>query len=60
VKSVEIGERGERFRHWRVQLFPGNDAGWVQPHLDNLVPEIRRVREEAGFALAPDDITVTG
>lgn len=59
VRSVEIGARGERFRNWRVELFPGNDPDWLKPHLRKLIAEIQQVRKDAGLAAAPEDITVT-
>ncbi|MDB5310202.1 MAG: putative helicase [Gemmataceae bacterium] len=60
VDAVEIGSRGERLRHWRVRLFPGNDPAWVGPHLASLAEEIRGTREGAGYTAAPEQITVTG
>jgi hypothetical protein len=59
VDSVEIGGRGERFRHWRIRLFPGNNEKWLDPHLPALIQRIRQAREKAGYEPAPDDITVT-
>lgn len=59
VDTVEIGGRGPRFRHWRIRLFPGNDARWVEPHLPSLIQQIRQARERAGYEAAPDEISVT-
>jgi hypothetical protein len=59
VDSVEIGGRGERFRHWRIRLFPGNNEEWLDPHLPALIQRIRQAREKAGYEAAPDEITVT-
>ena len=59
VDSVEIGGRGERFRHWQIRLFPGNNEKWLDPHLPSLIQRIRQAREKAGYEAAPDDITVT-
>lgn len=59
VDSVEIGGRGERFRHWRIRLFPGNNQEWLEPHLPGLIKRIRDAREKAGYEAAPDEITVT-
>lgn len=59
VDSVQIGARGERFRHWQVRLFPGNDPSWLAAHLEGLAEAIRAARQEAGYAAAPDEITVT-
>jgi superfamily II DNA or RNA helicase len=59
VDTVEIGGRGEGFRHWRIRLFPGNSEDWLKPHLPALAKRIRQAREEAGYQAAPDEITVT-
>jgi hypothetical protein len=59
VDSVEIGGRGERFRHWQIRLFPGNNEKWLEPHLSSLIERIRQARVKAGYEAAPDDITVT-
>jgi ATP-dependent helicase IRC3 len=59
VDSVEIGGRGERFRHWRIRLFPGNNEKWLAPHLPDMIQRIREAREKAGYEAAPDKITVT-
>jgi hypothetical protein len=60
VDSVEIGGKGERFRHWRIRLFTGNPSEWLVPHLPTLVQRIRLAREEAGYGAAPETISVTG
>lgn len=59
VDSVEIGGRGEKFRHWRIRLFPGNNEEWLEPHLLALIQRIRQARERAGYEAAPDEITIT-
>lgn len=59
VDSVEIGGRGEGFRHWKIRLFPGNNEKWLDPYLPNLIQKIRQAREKAGYEAAPDDITLT-
>lgn len=59
VDSVAIGGRGERFRHWQITLFPGNDAQWLEPHLPALVERIREAKQTAGYEPAPDKIEVT-
>ena len=59
VDSVEIGGRGEKFRHWRITLFPGNNEKWVEPHLPALIQRIRQAREKEGYGAAPDEITVS-
>lgn len=58
VDTVEIGQRGEKFHHWRVTLLPGNKSDWILPHLVSLVAYIRKAREEAGLAPAPQKIMV--
>ncbi len=60
VAAVEIGARGERFWQWQVRLLPGNDPAWVGPYLAALAAEICAVREAAGYAAAPERITVAG
>jgi ATP-dependent helicase IRC3 len=59
VDSVEIGGKGERFRHWRIRLFPGNNEAWLEPHLPTLIERIRLARDKAGYEAAPDEITIT-
>lgn len=58
VDSVEIGGRGERFRHWRIRLFPGNNEKWLTSHMDALAERIRQAREKAGYEAAPDQISI--
>ncbi len=58
VDTVEIGGKGERFHHWQIRLFPGNNVNWLDPHLPGLIQRIRQAREKVGEA-APDDIAVT-
>jgi hypothetical protein len=41
-----------------VPLFPGNGPAWVTLHLEALAEAIRAAREDAGYAHAPDEITV--
>ena len=59
VDSVEIGAKGERFRHWQIRLFPGNNEKWLEPYLASLIQRIREAREKAGYEAAPDDIAIT-
>jgi len=59
VDAVEIGGKGERFRHWQIRLFPDNNEKWLDPHLPGLIQRIRQAREKAGYKAAPDEITVT-
>lgn len=59
VDVVEIRERGEKFRHWRIRLFPGNNEEWLEPHLPALIMRIRQAREMAGYVATPDQISVT-
>jgi hypothetical protein len=58
VDAVEIGGRGDKFRHWRIRLFPGNNEEWLEPHLPALIERIRQGREKAGYEATPDEITV--
>jgi superfamily II DNA or RNA helicase len=59
VQSVEIGRRGNRFRHWEIRLFKGNNERWLDPYLKSLTERIRTARQEAYCEAAPDRITVT-
>jgi ATP-dependent helicase IRC3 len=59
VDTVEIGGKGERFHHWRIRLFPGNNHEWLKPHLSALSQRIREARKKAGGQAAPDEITIT-
>jgi hypothetical protein len=59
VESAEIGQKGDRFRHWNIRLFKGNDDKWLNPHLNNLVTRIREARLQAGRQAAPDTIRVS-
>jgi ATP-dependent helicase IRC3 len=59
VESVEIGQKGHRFRHWDVRLFKGNDEKWLDPHLNDLINRIREARLKAGRQAAPDTIRVS-
>jgi ATP-dependent helicase IRC3 len=58
VQSVEIGRRGNRFRHWEIRLFVGNNERWLDPYLKSLTERIRTARQEARCEAAPDTITV--
>jgi len=60
VDSVQIGEKGEKFRRWRIRLFPGNNEKWIEPSLPNLIERIRQARKKAGYEAAPDEILVSG
>ena len=59
VDSVEIGAKGERFWHWQIRLFPGNNEKWLEPYLAGLIQRIREAWEKAGYEAAPDDIAIT-
>jgi hypothetical protein len=59
VESVEIGQKGHRFRHWDIRLFKGNDEKWLDPHLNDLINRIREARLKAGRQAAPDTIRVS-
>lgn len=59
VESVKIGQRGIGFRHWEIKLFEGNDARWLDPHLNDLIDRIREARRKAGREEAPDTIRIS-
>ena len=59
VDVVEIGGRGEHFRHWKIRLFPGNSEKWLDPHLPDLIQRIRQAREKEGYEAGNRLITVT-
>lgn len=58
VSDIEIGQRGEPLYHWKIHLFSGNDPGWLEPHLPNLVERARSAREDAGLTPAPESLKV--
>lgn len=58
VCLVDIGQKGPRFREWRVMLYPGNDPTWLDPQKDAIVDTSRTARVEAGYEPAPDRITI--
>jgi anti-anti-sigma factor len=58
VESIEIGQRGSRFKNWEVRLFAGNNPRWLDPFLPDLIGGIRDVRQEAGYQPAPETIQV--
>lgn len=58
VDYVEVGARGEKLRHWRVKLFPGNHEEWLEPHLASLTTRIQTARKKAGYKSAPESISV--
>ena len=59
VAKVEIAAKGERFRVWRIVLFPGNDPEWIRPHMGAITECIRQERIEAGVTAAPEKISVS-
>jgi superfamily II DNA or RNA helicase len=59
VCEVELAQRGERFHHWSVSLYAGNDPKWIEPLLPELVACLRQAKNEAGYTAAPDTITVS-
>ena len=54
IEAVEIGQRGEGLRTWRIWLFQGNEPAWLAPHFPGLATRIREVREYDGLKPAPD------
>ncbi|MGL4423131.1 MAG: DEAD/DEAH box helicase family protein [Gemmataceae bacterium] len=59
VASVEIGQRGERFHHWVVQLHFGNNPSWPDRYIDYYARRVRQERSAAGLTPAPQTITFT-
>lgn len=59
VESVEIGQRGDKFRHWEIRLFKGNDARWLDSHVSGLVDRIQQARLKAGREAAPNAIKIS-
>lgn len=59
VESIEIGQRGDGFRNWKISLFKGNNEEWLKPHLNDLINRIREARLKAGREAAPDTIRVS-
>ncbi len=57
VASVVIGQRGEKARNWKIELYAGNDAKWLKNYLKLLLKEINKKRRTAGF-FEVDSITV--
>ena len=54
---VKIGRRGDSFYNWYVELRPGNDPRWVKGLLENVLIQVRRERDKAGYGV-PDSITI--
>lgn len=59
VESIEIGQRGDGFRNWKISLFEGNNEKWLDPHLKDLIDRVREARLYAGREAAPDTIRVS-
>lgn len=59
VESIEIGQRGDGFRNWKISLFEGNNEKWLDPHLKDLIDRVREARLKAGREAAPDTIRVS-
>jgi hypothetical protein len=45
---VTIGKRGDHFYNWQIELYDGNDASWIDPHLATMGEQINEVRKKAG------------
>ena len=58
VHSVTIGKRGDSFYNWRIELNAGNNPGWLEPHLDELMSRIIEAKKTGGYAI-PTTITVS-
>jgi len=59
VGEVKIGKRGRSFYDWSIELLGENDGRWIEPHLRQLVEEIREARSRAGKE-GPEGIRVKG
>lgn len=58
VQEVEIRQRGPGARHWRVVLYPGNNARWARGAFARaLREEIADAREMQRLA-GPDELTI--
>lgn len=57
VHRVTIGQRGENFYTWRIELKAGNDPRWLEQHLGVLLDRIKTAKKEAGYSF-PNSIKV--
>jgi 5-methylcytosine-specific restriction endonuclease McrA len=48
VASVKIGKRGDHFYNWEIELYDGNDASWIEPHLATIGEQVNEARKKAG------------
>jgi hypothetical protein len=48
VASVKIGKRGDHFYNWEIDLYEGNDASWIEPHLATIGEQVNEARKKAG------------
>lgn len=58
VNKVIIGKKGDKYYHWEVELYAGNNSTWLKPFLKSLARSIREAREEAGKQ-GPHSLTVS-
>jgi hypothetical protein len=58
VETVEIGKKGGKFLHWKVELYQGNPPEWLRKHLDHLAKEIQKARAKAGVQATPESIDI--
>jgi ATP-dependent helicase IRC3 len=58
VHRVTIGQRGENFYTWRVELKAGNDPRWLELHLGELLDRVRTAKGNAGYSF-PKSIRVS-
>lgn len=58
VAQVLTDQREPRLHHWEVQLHEGNDPGWIEPHLPDILDTARDTRRRARLSL-PQSLTVT-
>lgn len=58
VHEITIGQRGEHFYRWSVELCEGNDVQVLKPQLEALLARIQHARKAQRYA-GPVSITIT-
>ncbi|WP_168210669.1 DEAD/DEAH box helicase family protein [Persicimonas caeni] len=58
VDRVEVGQRGEALRVWKIHLFSNNPSEWLEPRLPKLVEKARQIRADHKLKAAPKRIEV--
>jgi HNH endonuclease len=59
VGEVKIGKKGTSFYDWSIDLLGENDARWLEPHLPQILRQVRDARTRGGKD-GPDGIRVEG